>query len=216
MVEHVLPDSSINHVNIKRRPNVGAISEGEEGLDAYYGTFFVLKAHIVDFQKLSHRDEKLVLIDDIHLVQSPEGKIPSLIGLYCFQYVLEDIGGDLPLFESCRKGVFELFLRVANREPRKLCRAVANLKIQNVEGASQIVQCIPNEHSDSICGEWLHYDEAHISGFSLLLDANRIEVRAKPSPNKQNDIADVMIGPFNLEQRGLKIRQVVARSKLYQ
>jgi hypothetical protein len=172
----------INNVNVEGDPVSHVLVEREETFNLYEGTFFVFKAYSANFQKLKHWDEKLVFVDDIHIVQSPEGDIPSLVGLYRFQYVLENVTGDLLLFESRQKGGFQFFPRIANWESRPLGRAYTNLEVQNVERTPKV-----------------GYNQTDVIDFSLFLDGNRVEVRREPSAHGHYVISDVLVGPFNLE-----------------
>jgi len=198
ILECELIPSNVKSVNIERDSTTHVFPKGEEAIDLHHGTFLVLKAHTANFEKLGHWDEKLVFIDDIQLVKGTDGEIASLVGLYRFQYVLENITGDLLLFESRKKGGFQFFPRIADWKSRVLAGVGANLEIQNVEGAPQVMERIAQQQGQPLVGEWLDYDQAYISGLSVLLDAKRIKVRGEPSANCQIEITDVLIGPYNL------------------
>ena len=169
-----------------------------------YGAFAVLKAHLVNRHKLPHWDKKLMFVDDIQPVQGPDGVIPSLAGLYYFEYRMMNTLGNLLLFEILIQGGFKFFPRVFDWKLSLVIdlpfRSDNALTIGDVKRASEIMESV----TDNYCnfgGRKLPltlYTEA-LHSVRLLINTKGVEVRANEVGNNIVNVTDVLVGPFNLE-----------------
>lgn len=166
-------------------------------------TFLVLKADVQEAHHLEHWNKQLVLVSDVQTVQSPEGVIPSLVGLYRSDYQAMNPFRNLLLCESAIRGGLKFLPCVSDW---KLCRSIGDpiaskdaSMVQNVQCASQVVQNIANNQC-SIDTEGpnveINYKKV-CSHLCVFLDGNAIEIRAGDFGKQRIKIVDVLCGPLN-------------------
>jgi hypothetical protein len=164
--------------------------------------FIVLKADTVESKKLEQWDEKLMLVPDVHIVESPEGVIPSRVGFYVVKDEIVDRTGDLLLFQSAIKGNYKLLPRIANWEGRPIRRATDKSVVEDIQSASQVVQCVTDNKCCSTEGKWRWLDvNAKVIAqlFRVFIDADSVEVRCEELCDSGVNVVDVLLGPLNLE-----------------
>jgi hypothetical protein len=163
----------------------------------------ILKANTLKPHKLHHWNEKLMLVPDVHIVNSPEGVIPSLVGFYRIQDKVMNGLGDLLLFQSAIKGTYQFLPRIADWEPCPFVgSAIApqnNLVVHEIQGAAEIVQNVPNDKRGIIGGEGRYVNPKVIcSSLDIFVNTERVEVRARENAQQGIQVSDVFYGPFNL------------------
>lgn len=176
----------------------------ENRINRNLDVFVIFKANTLYQHKLQHWNQKLMLIHDIEIVNSPEGIIPSLVGFYRIQNKSLNGRSDLLLFQSAVKKTFEFLPRVSDWEACPL-RGVSiasenNLVVHEIQSTAQVVQHVSDdEGSLSDIQESMKLKPDIIcSHLSIFIDMNRVEVRAKEVIEKRIEVIDVLQGPFNL------------------
>lgn len=173
--------------------------------------FVVLKANILKHHKLKHWDQELMLIDDVHIVHGPNGKIPSLVGFYRIQDKSLNGRANLLLFQSTIQGSYEFLPRIADWESCPFGRSSAapnyNLVVHEIQSTAKIMQGIShNEGSvDYIEGTGINLEPEKIfSGVNIFeklrvfIDMETVKVRCDEIAQQGVKVVDVLQGPFNL------------------
>jgi hypothetical protein len=187
-------------------PMVGVLGEvvirsGEE-------FFVVLKADARERHNTEQWNEQLMLVSDVHVVQGPQGPIPSLVGLYNIHDQVANLDGtrmvgETLLFQSAINGSYKFLPLVTDWKLRAVIRDsgsfVESLVVSDVNRASEIMQGISNNKSGIDRGEsaFVDVDENMVAPF-VFLDADGVKVRLGERIQQLIHIVDVLHGPFNL------------------
>lgn len=170
--------------------------------------FIVLKADVGKPHHIEQWDQQLMLVRDVHIVQGPEGIIPTLVGFYD----IHDKGanlhsariiGDTLLFQSAVYGGYKFLSALSDWKSRAVINstsgAVKRAVVKNIDRASEIVQNVANNQGGFGHGEpaFVDVDEQVITPF-VFLDADGVKVRRGESIQKFIKVMDVLHGPFNL------------------
>lgn len=169
--------------------------------------FLILKADINNPHKLQGWDEKLMLIADIHLVQGPDGVIPSRVGFYRIHHEGPKFGSNLPLLQSTLEPlVYKSFALIEDWETGMRCRSSLttenDLVVHQIESASKVVQRIPGSKGDFIGGKQIFSDvdtQEILASLCVVINSRSVAVRVvgKGQPKRVN-VRDVLVGPLNL------------------
>jgi len=165
----------------------------------------VFSADVAKFRDRDHWNQHSVLIDDVQAVKGPQGVIRSVVRLYRLDDQIHDIGADIgprSLFFTLQGAYHFLLVNPNGKRGVRVGSATApshNIKGQMIEGASQIVGTVANYQSD-IIGERLRDLKLQDieSRLSIFLDTKAVEVCLKKSAQDCHQLADVMLGPFDL------------------
>lgn len=147
----------------------------------------ILKAHIFEHHKLEHWNKKLMFVDDIKVIQSPESKIPSLVGLYNIENEIANLDNDALLFKSLIKSTYKLIPRVSNRKSGPFCCGPITkddrFVVQEVQCTPEIVQGISDNNGIlALFQRGLDVEAKQIlSTIEVLLDGQFVEVRTNKS-----------------------------------
>jgi len=123
---------------------------GEQHWKLKDDVFIVLNTHAFNRYHREVWNQQLVLVDNVHLIDSPDSKVPLSVGLYCVENKVMEGFSNLPLFESSTKGSRKFLPRIRDWKPRPFGLQASrgnDFKPQNVEGASKVVVDIPNDKS---------------------------------------------------------------------
>jgi hypothetical protein len=169
--------------------------------------FIVLKADVHDCHKLQGWDEKLMLVTDIHLVQGPEGVIPSRVGLYRIYNEGPKFGSNLPLFQSAIEPmVYKSFARIADWESiptRRDCATFHHDLVEHeVESTSKVVQRVSGSESNFVGGEQIFPDvnaQEILPSLRVVINSRSVTIVVSPEcQSKLVNVRDVLVGPLNL------------------
>ncbi len=171
-------------------------------VDRHLHAFLVLKKYSPENHTLQGWDDKLVLIHNVEIVESPEGGIPSLVGFY---FIPNKITNSLSrlLFKSTVDYGYKFFPRL---EDWKLCMfagvpvlAENCLTEKNIKSTTQVMNGVSNDQGGPISWELasVPLDPQKVYP-NLFIDKERIEVRIPKAADQILQVNDVLIGPFNL------------------
>ncbi|MGC2610794.1 MAG: hypothetical protein WA320_12015 [Candidatus Sulfotelmatobacter sp.] len=171
--------------------------------------FIVLKAKVGKPHHIEYWEQQLMFVEDVQIVQGPNGAIPSLVGLYDIQEEIDNqrdsgISGETLLFQSAINSTYQLLPLVANWKP---CPMVGfsgrdgfkSLVVENIQGAFEIVQGIADDESTARHIESRFVDlKSNAVAPSVFLDADGVKIRLGESLQQLIQVTDVLHGPFNL------------------
>ena len=165
----------------------------------------ILKAHVMKAHKLQNWDEHLMFVSIAQLVQSPNGCIPTLVGLDT-HHQLNDFNGDLLLFQSLIQGVCKTVPRISDWKvsPESGLSPAGNncLVPHMVERTSQVLDSVTDSERDILnreSGSIYVKAQEICSAFRVMLDSRRVEVTIRKGQQHLVNIRDVLIGPLNLK-----------------
>jgi hypothetical protein len=173
-------------------------------------TLIVLKANALDSHDLVGWNQQLMLVHNVHFVNGPESKIPIFVGFYRIKNQIMDKVGDLLLFESTIKKGYKLLPCVRDWEPCPVrCEAdtvnLNDLKVQNVEGPSEIMESVPDDECgfiEKFCCRFMDRDDERLYTVPsvVFFDGNRVKIRVgREGTQEVVQVEDVLFGPLNLE-----------------
>lgn len=149
-----------------------------------------------------------MLVPDVHIVQGPQGVIPSLGGFYDINDNISNskgarIVGKTLLFQSVIYGTYKFLPILADWKPRAMVgnsrSLVHGLKVENIERTSEVVERVSNDKSrvnGRECGPVnVNMDPIYPVVF---LDANGVKIRSSEGNQEFIQVMDVFCGPFNL------------------
>jgi hypothetical protein len=173
--------------------------------------FIVLKADTLEHHKLEHWDQELMLIHDVQIVHSPEGKIPSLVGLYRVQDKGLNGRTDLLIFESAVKGGYKFLPRIPDWESCPLgwiaTTSHDDLVVQEIKSTPEIMQSVSHDQrcvheveraSIDFEPEKLCANASIFKSLRVAINMDAVEVGFDEIDQHQIEIVDVLQRPFNL------------------
>jgi hypothetical protein len=171
--------------------------------------FVVLKANSGKPHHIEYWDKQLMFVEDVQIVQGPEGMIRSLVGLYDIQENIHNqgysrISGEALLFQSAINGSYQLFPLVADWKPCPMIGfprsgGLESLVVQNIKSAFEIMQGISDDQSTvrHVESRFVNVEENAVVP-SVFLDTSGVKVGLGERIEKFVKIVDVLHGPFNL------------------
>jgi len=182
--------------------SVRSISCNDETCINHLVPSIVFSADIKQRRSLYDWKQQPVLVENVEIVESTEGIIPSLVRFYDIHNVVTDSLGGLR-YQSAIDGTFQFLrgfsewesgVRIVEFEPPK--NHFIDSKIQST---FKVVDGIPHNqrkffwHGFSYCEL-----KALLSSLRVSLNDKRVEVCLRESPQTRMKITDVLLGPFNL------------------
>lgn len=182
-----------------QRERMGGLGKKRSELDLH--AFIVLKAYSKEPHKLEHWDNELMLIHDVEFVKSPQGVIPSLVGLYDIVYETENRGTNL-LFQSAVHNGFKFLSALENWKLSMLCEFAASgdnaLPEKDVQSASQIVDRVPHNLRSTDSRKLLCVEiNKEFAPPEVFFNSKGVEVRSFDSADNSLQVRDMLFGPFN-------------------
>lgn len=177
-----------------------------ESVSEVQRAILVLKVNTVESHKLQKWDKQLVFVPDIQPVQGPQGKIPSLVGLYRIDDKVPHRESDLLLFQSALHGIHKFFPGTEYWESCPISWLPVALQHdlvpEKIQSASEIVQSVPDNESKHTGreGKLIKLD-SHVNKFPVVIavDVDGVEIiRSGPLNQGGFNIRDVFFGPLNL------------------
>ena len=147
-------------------------------------------------------EDQMVFISNVQCVEGPQGIIPSSVWLYVLNDARDHIEAD-SLYFSPNSG-YHFLPRFPKCELRVVCpfsaRQQDQLMRNVVEGSAQVVDGIANDQRNvlHILIRHFHRHMLLAGGIHLFLKSDTVTVRVKESVEQQDQLTDVMIGPFDL------------------
>jgi hypothetical protein len=148
-----------------------------------------------------------MFVRNVHIVQGPQGPIPSLVGFY-------DIDDEVPqrnsgpvigkflLFQSAIYGTYKFLPLIADWKMSMQVgltrKFIENSVVENIERTSQIVQGIADDEGSRGSGKVSEECNTDAIVPFLLLDGNGVKVRRGKIGQELIQVIDVLHGPFNL------------------
>jgi hypothetical protein len=160
---------------------------------------FIYCANVVNSRKFSVSNQEPVLVFDIETVKGPDGlAIPSLVRLYNFDNEVEDFFGGV-LFQSAIDGSFKAIRGILDGELCVRSPFENNFMHRVIEGAAKIVDGVAENEQESLWKGRSRFDLYHIaSSLQIVLDMDNVRVFFREGSDLDVNIADVMLGPFDL------------------
>jgi hypothetical protein len=192
--------------SISNAETVGIIRKVRQSVSQENIPVLILKADVGEPHYLECWDEQLMLVRNIHIVEGPQGAIPSRVGLYYINNEISQRNSALVvekplLFESAIYGAYKFMPFITNWKAGEFVglpgNFVKDLVIEQVERTSQIMQCVSNNKSSSGSGEVFGDSDSNSIAPLLFLDANGVKIRSQKTGKELIEIADVLHGPLN-------------------
>jgi hypothetical protein len=167
----------------------------------------ILKADVRELHYLEHWDEQLMLVRDVHIVQGPQGAVPSRVGFYDIDHEVSQcdsapIVGKFLLFQSAIYGTYKFVPLIADwkmsMEISLPSKFIEDSVVQQIKRTSEVVQGVSDDKSGVGSREVSEECNADTSSALLLLDANGVKVRRGKFGQQLIQVIDVLHGPFNL------------------
>ncbi|MGA3177318.1 MAG: hypothetical protein ABSE19_08210 [Candidatus Acidiferrum sp.] len=170
--------------------------------------FVVFNADIHKSHHLKSWNQELMLVSDIHLVNGPDGEIPSLVGFYRVSNKVMDRAGNLPAFERSLQGSYQFLPCIANWEPCPFRRSTPaeqnNFVVEQIQSAPKVMHSISNNKSS--VGQESGFRRMDIDNEVIyfvpridLVDGDRVGVSGAEIIQKSAQIVDMFFGSFNLQ-----------------
>lgn len=188
--------------------SVGVLSEVGLPVSGENVTVLVLKADTGELHYLENWNEQLVLVHDVHVVQSPQGPIPSLVGLYDINDKIAQpdnarVVDQFLLFQSAIYGTYKVLPLILDWKPRVLvghasCDSIKDAVVQDIQCAAHVVQSVPDNERGVAGGELSGvFDRNTVAPF-VFLNSDGVKIGTGKIGNELVQIVDVLYGPFNL------------------
>lgn len=161
-----------------------------------------LRINAVPASDFDKRNQELMFIRNIQIVEGPQGIIPSLVGLHGIDNKL--LGRGRVLYRSTRNAGYKLFQCVENREFSVLANSPSDFNdktvVSNVKCAPEIMQSVAN-HQRHVWRDFAtDFNAASaLSGFRVFFENDSVMIGIiEECRNKSVQIQDVLLGPINL------------------
>lgn len=155
-------------------------------------------------RNMQHWDQQDVFVEDVEVVYSANGLIPSLVRLYGVEYLPAERFGEARLYYSTVKSCYELLPAFASPEWEfgvgHVAASIANDAANHqVERTPEIVNGVANDKG-RVIGNGLHNPEVQniVSGIRIFLDEKFVEVRLGEALKDGVQLKNVLLGPFDL------------------
>jgi hypothetical protein len=175
---------------------------GEENISV-----LILKADIRKPHYLEGWDQQLMFVRNAHVVQSPKGPVPSLVGLYDIDKEIAQctgvpVVGKSLLFQSAIDGTYKFLPLIADWKLSKPVSLASNVVkyavVHQIESASQVMQNVANDERSPACRELSDkHNENTVSPF-VFLNADGVKLGRGKINQELIQVVDVLHGPFNL------------------
>lgn len=162
----------------------------------------VLKAKTVNPHKLQAWDERLMFVPDIEVVQSPNVRVPTLVGSNIVQKVSAEFGCNLLLFKTASQEIYKTIPRIENWKSCKVARISDDAIPEVIQRTPEVVQGVAHDESNIIRWKFGQlYVDIQKACACLRVELNRHSVEVGIGKINQYgvDLADVLVGPFNLQ-----------------
>jgi hypothetical protein len=167
----------------------------------------IFKANIRESHYLKHWDEQLMLVENAHIVQGPEGPIPSLVGFYFIDNKIPQLNGarvtgKTLLFQSSVNLSYKFMPLISDWKARPVIgfpsQAIECTVVHEIKSASHIVQSISDDESSIADREMSEKSNEDFVTPFLFLDSDGVKIRSGKGRNEFVQVMDVLHGPFNL------------------
>lgn len=147
-------------------------------------------------------NEQPMFISDIESVYGPDGKIPSLVGLYLGKHYVENATGGFIYADAANRSFKRILSRVDGElglvSDRLGCKLGEDFDPRIIEGALEIVEAIPRDQSDVPNGSRVSnvmFDD-FISNLRIDLNGSNVAFFQKSDSFIQP--CNMLFGPFDL------------------
>jgi hypothetical protein len=143
-----------------------------------------------------------VFVEDVEIVQGPEGAIPSLVRFYGIHDEVGDCFGGL-MYQSAFDGSYKFIPGFSKWESSEVIVTSQptknNLVNCNIKRSLEIMEGISNDESNVI-GKRLSLLEMKnvISALRVVLNVDSVEIGCLEGQNASVKVRDVLVGPFDL------------------
>lgn len=161
---------------------------------------FVVSADTADRDDSKYRHDEQVLVYDVQVMQGLEQTIPSVGGIYLLSdAVAHALRGNL--YYSISHGVYVPLSGSFHWEPTVARRSASVMgddrTVENVQGRSEIVNCIPEDKSNTLWKR-LGIDCDGRPPIGLRLFDKTARLLFEKDLEKRIQVMDVVVGPFDL------------------
>jgi hypothetical protein len=146
--------------------------------------------------------QKPVFVEDVDIMQGPQGVIPSSVRFYDIHDEVKDVFGGL-LYQSAIDASYKFIPRFKEWKYSVIVVPSKSSKVDfvnsKVQSALEVVRGISNDKSN-VSWQGFSYIEldAIVSGLKILIGAKRVKITSSKSQDFRVKIIDVLLGPFNL------------------
>lgn len=177
-----------------------AISRYNPTADNRLFATLIFVANILGNAELKQWNQESVLIQDVKVVEGPDGTIPSLVGLYNIHDEVRDPFGGL-LYQPAINGRYKIIPCVSNGKSRIAVIPFQSSKDHLIDGkiqsSFQIMQGI-TDYEREVLGHNVNDISLNdiVSGIRIRIDANSVRATADEFVNPLVNITDVILGPL--------------------
>lgn len=164
----------------------------------------VFNSDAMDHVHMHYWEQDPVLVDNVQIVQGPQGIIPSLVRLYDIHDEIADISGCL-MYQSAIDGRYKFIPRLTERKSSVVVVSVKPSKYdlinQNIQSSLKVMQSIADDQSkvSRVRHHARYLDLKHIvSCIRICLDKERVNCTINQEIAAGVKIQDVLIGPLDL------------------
>jgi len=160
----------------------------------------IVCAHTSQLSDRNNWDQKPMLVNDIQLVETPQGVVPSFVWL---NYIDEQVENVLPghLYFSTIDGYYNLTSSITDREIGIPVRDIPgkgnDLPDHNVQGGPQVVNNVTNNQRN-LTWKGIGIERQDITPTRVIVDMQTVEVSFKECNKTSLKLLDVLVGPFDL------------------
>jgi len=162
----------------------------------------VFNANIMHNPHIHDWKQEPMFIENVEIVQGPQGIIPSTVRLYGIHDKLSDLWGGL-LYQSAIDGRYHSISGFSKWEPSMVIKVTESAENNFIDGeikrTLQIVKGVSDDRREILRNELEHLNLKNIiSAVRIAVDAESVEATCSEKVNKAVKIIDVLFGPFNL------------------
>jgi hypothetical protein len=163
--------------------------------------FLVYSANVAHSTDLHNWKQKPVLIEDVEIVQGPQGVIPSFVRFYDIHDEVADCWRGF-MYQSAIYGGYKIIPTSSHREPSLVITSLQpgkdDIVNSEVQGRFQIMQGVANDERKIVWNGLFYVNlKRLISSLRITIDANSVRVWCE-TDHPTVKIIDVLLGPFNL------------------
>ncbi len=177
---------------ISVKQSVGADARGQGDREVSVLVFGVN----INGDNIENNDQAAMLINDVQIVQSVQGIIPSTVGLYRINYQVADFRTRSLYFSTVNRA-YEFLSFFKEWKLSTSIRIRDGLADHQIESRMKIVNGVSDNQS-RIGWEFKVDLETDISSLAIFLDVQTARVSVSKPLHKGVEVTDVLIGPFDL------------------
>jgi hypothetical protein len=162
----------------------------------------IFQANVSHNVHAHHREQEPVFVDNVHIVQGPEGIIPSLVRLYGLHNEVTDLFGGL-LYQSAVDGNFKCVSGFSEWKPSVIVVTTEppkdNFVNSTIESGLEIMKRVSDDEGKVAANKLRYFDFKEIlSCLRITVDAEYVNAACGEATDRTVEVVNVLLGPLNL------------------